>query len=121
MPLPHLADFAQRRSDWAAAKTLAHKALELDPNHYVARTVLASVLIAEGNLDQAELLLLPLIGGRTDAPLDASQARRVLGDLRHAQGRYPQAFQAYTLSNRMKYDVHAPRYEKPGSTGTRPW
>ena len=118
MPLPHLADFAQRRSDWATAKAYANRALGLEPNNYAARTILASVLIAEGNLDQAELLLLPLIGRRTDAPLDAAQARRVLGDLRHAQGRYPQAFQAYTLSNRMKYDVHAPRYETPGSTGT---
>lgn len=116
--LPHLADFAQRRSDWKAAKDYASRALALDPNHYVARTILAIVSIAEGNLDQAELLLLPLIGRRADAPLDAALARRVLGDLRHAQGRYAQAFQAYTLSNRQKYDIYAARYEKPGATGT---
>ena len=118
MPLPHLADFAQRRSDWATAKDYANRALRLDPNHYVARTILASVSIAEGHLDQAELLVLPLIGRKTGAPLDDAQGRRVLGDLRHAQGRYPQAFQAYTLGNKMKYDVHAKRYEQPGTTGT---
>jgi tetratricopeptide (TPR) repeat protein len=118
MPLPHLADFAQRRSDWSAAKDYASRALRLDPNHYLARSILASVLVAEGNLEQAELLLLPLIARRADAPLDGAQARRVLGDLRHAQGRYAQAFQAYTLGNKMKYDVYAPRFEVPGSTGT---
>ncbi|MBL6853147.1 MAG: sulfotransferase [Alphaproteobacteria bacterium] len=116
--LPHLADFAQRRSDWEAAKEYANRALALDSNHYVARTILAIVSIAEGNLEQAELLLLPLIGRRADAPLDASLARRVLGDLRHAQGRYAQAFQAYTLSNRQKYDIYAKRYDQPGATGT---
>ena len=116
--LPHLADFAQRRSDWATATDYANRALALDSNHYVARTILAIVSIAEGNLDQAERLLLPLIGRRADAPLDASLARRVLGDLRHAQERHAQAFQAYTLSNRQKYDIYAARYEKPGATGT---
>jgi tetratricopeptide (TPR) repeat protein len=116
--LPHLADFAQRRSDWNTARDYANRALAIDPNQYVARTILAIVAIAESNLDQAEMLLLPLIGRRADTPLDASLARRVLGDLRHAQGRYPQAFQAYTLSNRQKYDIYAPKHEAPGATAT---
>src|SRR5665213_772152 len=118
MPLSHLADFAQRRSDWHTAKDYASRALGLDPNHYVARAILASVSVAENQLDQAELLLLPLIGRSNASPLDAAQGRRILGDLRHAQGRYSQAFQAYTLSNKIKYDYYAKRYETSGTNGT---
>lgn len=118
MPLSHLADFAQRRSDWPAAKDYASRALGLEPNHYVARAILASVSIAENQLDQAELLLLPLIGRSEASPLDSAQGRRILGDLRHAQGRYSQAFQAYALGNKIKYDYYAKRHETPGTTGT---
>jgi hypothetical protein len=43
-------------------------------------------------------------------------ARRTLGDLRHAQARYPQAFAAYSESNRLKYMYYAHRFETPGTT-----
>ena len=115
-PLVHLADFAQRRSDWSTAKDYANRALALVPNHYVALTILAIVAVAENDLARAEALITPLLGRQPPEALDGSLVRRVLGDLRHAQGRFAQAFAAYTASNRMKYQIYAPRYEKPGST-----
>jgi tetratricopeptide (TPR) repeat protein len=115
-PFVHLADFAQRRSDWSAAKDYAHRALALVPNHYVALTIFAIVALAENDLASAEALITPLLGRQPPEPIDGSLVRRVLGDLRHAQGRYTQAFSAYTASNRAKYGIYAPRYETPGST-----
>ena len=115
-PLAHLADFAQRRSDYAAAKHYANAALALEPQHYVAHTILAIVALAEGHVDEAETLVTPQLARTAETPIDAAVARRVLGDVRHAQGRYAQAFAAYTESNRQKYEIHKHQFEKPGST-----
>jgi Flp pilus assembly protein TadD len=117
-PMVHLADLAQRRSDRQTAKALAERALSLDPTNYVALTVLAIVAVNEGEIDRAETLVTPLLGRTPEDPLEASMARRVLGDVRHAQGRYAQAFAAYRQSNRQKYDIYAARFETPGSTAT---
>ena len=115
-PLAHLADFAQRRSDFAAAKTYAETALALDPGHYVARTILAIVALSEGKVDEAEALITPQLARNAETPLDAAVARRVMGDVRHAQARYGQAFAAYTQSNRQKYEIYKARFETPSST-----
>jgi len=115
-PLIHLSSLAHRQSDWTGSKDFASRALTLQPGEYVATTSLAVVAVAEGELDRAEALLRPLLGRQAETPLDASMARRTLGDLRHAQARYPQAFAAYSESNRLKYMYYAHRFETPGTT-----
>ena len=115
-PLIHLSSLAHRRSDWTSARDFALRALTLEPGEYVATTNLAIVAIAQGELDQAEALLRPLLGRQAETSLDASMARRTLGDLRHAQERYKQAFAAYSESNRLKYMFYAHRFETPGTT-----
>lgn len=117
-PLVHLADLAQRRSDAAAAKDYANRALAVDPDNYVARRILAVVALGEGDIETAEKLVTPLVARVPEDPLDASMARRVLGDIRHAQHRYAQAFAAYTQANRQKYEIYAHRFETKGSTAT---
>ena len=117
-PMVQLADLAQRRSDRKTAKELAERVLSLDPNNYVALTILGIVAVAENEIDRAESLVTPLLARTPDDAQEASMARRVMGDIRHAQGRYAQAFAAYKQSNRMKYEVFARRYETPGSTAT---
>jgi Tfp pilus assembly protein PilF len=117
-PLVHLADLAQRRSDAEAAKSYANRALALEPDNYVALRILAIVALNEGDVAGAEALITPLLGRRPEDPLDASMARRVLGDVRHAQGRYTQAFAAYRQANRQKYEIYAHRFETPGTTAT---
>ena len=111
----HLANLAHRRSDWAGASALASRALALEPENHAALTTLAIVAIAQGQLETAESILESLFR-RPAEPLDAAMAVRVMGDLRHAQGRYDQAFQAYTESNRQKYEIYAARYELSGRT-----
>ena len=117
-PMVQLADLAQRRSDRTTAKQLAERVLSLDPSNYVALTILGIVAVAEDEVDRAESLITPLLGRTPEDPQEASMARRVMGDVRHAQGRYAQAFAAYKHSNQIKYDVFAARYETPGSTAT---
>lgn len=115
-PLIHLSSLAHRRSDWLGSRALAERALALAPGDYVAMTSLAVVAVAEGKLDQAETMLRGLLGRQAETPLDASMVRRTLGDLRHAQGRYAQAYAAYSESNRLKYTMYAHRFETPGTT-----
>ena len=115
-PLIHLSSLAYRRSDWYGSRDFALRALALEPGEYVATTNLAIVAVAQGELDQAEALLRPLLGRQAETPVEASNARRTLGDLRHAQGRYKQAFAAYSESNRLKYMFYAHRFETPGTT-----
>jgi tetratricopeptide (TPR) repeat protein len=117
-PLVHLADLAQRRSDADAARSCANRALALEPDNYVALRILAIVALNESDVAGAEALITPLLGRRPEDSLDASMARRVLGDVRHAQGRYAQAFAAYRQANRQKYEIYARRFETPGSTAT---
>lgn len=115
-PLIHLSSLAHRRSDWNGSREFALRALTLQPDEYVATTNLAIVAVAQGELDQAEALLRPLLGRQAETPIEASNVRRTLGDLRHAQERYSQAFAAYSESNRLKYMFHAHRFETPGTT-----
>ncbi|MGH6870860.1 MAG: sulfotransferase [Rhizomicrobium sp.] len=114
-----LSSLASRRADWDEARALANRALALRPGDYVAQTTLASAAIAAGAFDEADAIIRRLIAAAPPSPLDGIFARNVLGDLRHAQGRYAQAFAAYTASNREKFKFYAPHYDKPGASVTK--
>lgn len=111
----HLADFAQRKSDWETAEPLVERILAIVPDHYVALTIKGNIALAKGDIAQAEALITPLLGRSAETPLDASSARRALGDIRHAQERYAQAFAAYTHSNKQRYEIYRGRYEMPNN------
>ncbi|HEY2071782.1 MAG TPA: sulfotransferase [Rhizomicrobium sp.] len=117
-PLVRLSSLAYRRADWDAARALADRALLLRPNDYVALTTLASVAVADGDLDRAETIVRRLIATPAPTPLDGASARDVLADLRHAQGRYAQAFAAYTAANREKIKLYGQFFDMPGKTVT---
>ncbi|HTQ15031.1 MAG TPA: sulfotransferase [Rhizomicrobium sp.] len=117
-PMVRLSSLATRRGDWEGARALANRALELQPGGYGASTTLASVAIADRDFDRAEEIVRRLVAAKPPSPLDGIFARNVLGDLRHAQGRYAQAFKAYTESNRAKFKLYAPQYDRPGVTVT---
>jgi tetratricopeptide (TPR) repeat protein len=117
-PIVRLASLAYRRADWDEARQLADRALLLRPNDYVALTTLASVAVADGDLVRAETIVRRLIATPAPSPLDTAFARGVLGDLRHAEHRYPQAFAAYTAANKEKRKLYAPQYDRPGLTVT---
>ena len=117
-PLVRLSSLAYRRADWDEARRLADRALALRPNDYVALTTHASVAVADGDLPRADAIVRRLIAMQAPSALDSAFARGVLGDLRHAEKRYAQAFAAYTASNREKYKLYAPQFEMAGKTVT---
>jgi len=106
-----LAALAYRRADWRVAREMSERALRVNPDQYAAAATLAAVAVIEGNLDRAEDLIHPLLARKPGSPQNGAMVRRALGDLRHAQGRYAQAFTAYSASNREKYALYAPQYE----------
>ncbi|HEX3675406.1 MAG TPA: sulfotransferase [Rhizomicrobium sp.] len=117
-PLGRLSSLAYRRADWDEARRTADAALALHPDNYLALTTHASVAVADGDLAGAETIVRRLIAMTPPGPLDAALARGVLGDLRHAEGRYAQAFAAYTAGNREMMKLYAPHFDMPGKTVT---
>lgn len=113
-PWARLAAIAFRRSDFARAKQAAARALALNPSQVLALTSLANVAVAEGEYGHAEILLAQILGEANLQQMERAIARGVMGDLRHAQGRYPEAFESYRQSNREKYAIYAPRFDLPG-------
>jgi tetratricopeptide (TPR) repeat protein len=68
------------------------------PGHPIAAIALAATDLAEGRLDSAEPRLTALLRDPGAAPLTRAIALSHLGDLRDAQGRTHEAFEAYCRS-----------------------
>lgn len=113
-PLARLAAIAYRRSDFATARALAEQALTLQPLQALALTTLANVAVAQAKFEAAESVLARLFDLLQLQPMERAIASGVLGDLRHAQARYGEAFEAYRQSNAEKYRIYAPRFDAPG-------
>ena len=114
--LGHLASLASRRADWSETGKLAARALAIDANQPVALTALAAAALAQGKLEDAQMLL-ERLGDVSHLPsLEASLALTVRGDLRDAQGRYGEAFEIYAARNRAKFLEAAPQYDVKGAT-----
>ena len=109
-PLTRLAAQALNRDDPNAARALSARALALRPGDFAAIVVEARLAIAGAEFERAEDLCRRLIAAAPQASQDGAIARGVLGDLRHAQERYPQAFAAYTARNRAIFDLNARRF-----------
>ncbi|HEX5422710.1 MAG TPA: sulfotransferase, partial [Candidatus Acidoferrales bacterium] len=113
-PIVHLANLAARQSDWDGAETLSNRALSIDPKNYAARACLVNIEIARSHFQRAEGLLRPLLAAKAPTPYDAAFVRGLLGDLRHAQQLYSQAFAAYASCNREQVELYRDRFDLPG-------
>jgi len=109
--LAGLAELAQRRGDDAAAQALIERALALSPGQRTALTVQATMALANGSLGRAEHLANGLAANPKAGPVERAIAMSLIGDIRHAQKRYAEAFEAYTTANDWKFDVFAPRLD----------
>ncbi len=109
-PLPRLATLALNRGDLAAATAWSDRALALRPGDFAALVARAQIAIAERGLDKADAIVRRLVAATPQNSQDGAIARGVLGDLRHAQRRYAQAFSAYTTRNRALFHLNAARY-----------
>jgi tetratricopeptide (TPR) repeat protein len=113
-PIARLAALATRRVAWNEAETSAKRALAVNPRHALAATALVSVSLARKEYDAAERQIDGLLGDANTPPFERTLALSLLGDLRHAQKRYSEAFSAYSTCNEERRKMFAPRYEAPG-------
>jgi len=109
--LAGLAELAQRRGDDKTAQALIERALARSPGQRTALTVQATMAFASGSLGRAEHLAKGLAADANAGPVESAIAMSLIGDIRHAQKRYAEAFEAYTTANDWKFDVFAPKFD----------
>ena len=98
-PLAGLAWLASRRGDWQEARQFADRALALAPGHTTALLAKIRADVQTGSLDADEAQLQRFLAMPSLSVDDYYHAMGALGDLRHRQGRYAEAFDAYAQSN----------------------
>lgn len=105
---------AANRADPALARSLAERALAIDPNQPNARRAAAEADMAEGRLDAAEARLRDWLKLPNLGPGPRHHALGLLGEVLEQRDRPAQAFQAWTAGNRAFRDLHRPQFEAPG-------
>lgn len=114
--LAGLANIASSRGAYPAARTWAEKALQLLPGYPEAVLSLVATELGERVPWQAESRLRELLARDDLAPLFRAYANGFLGDALDASSRVDDAFEAYSLCNRILQEVHAPRFRsQPGA------
>ncbi|HEY3813503.1 MAG TPA: tetratricopeptide repeat protein [Caulobacteraceae bacterium] len=109
-PLAHLSRLSLRRGDPNSARIHAQQALRVDPDYATALVAYAEAELEEGEPLGAEARLRTVVAGPKATPLDRGVAQKLLGDALDAQGRYAEAFAAYTDGNRELQALYAPRF-----------
>ncbi len=106
--LARLASLAARLGDWDEVRQFATDALHFIPSHPIAHLALARADIEAGDFAAAEAGLQRILSAPSISPHDRYHAMGALGDLRHRQGDYAGAFDAYAASNaQYRNDVSA--------------
>ncbi len=113
-----LADLAYRRGNWPRAREMADRALAIHPKLCAAIITLARVAIEERDFARAEATLKIIPDKDELLPLDRASLHGTLGDLRHMQGRYTEAFAAYSAANSEKRAVYKPKFDRDGKENT---
>ena len=93
-----LAALAAREGDADAARRHAATALSLDPTNAVATNALASAELSSGKVEQARVLLEPLLARLNEPSIERSLALSLMGDVLHRQHDHDAAFQHYAAS-----------------------
>jgi tetratricopeptide (TPR) repeat protein len=113
--LAGLAEIEQRAGNAAKARSLVERALAVAMNHPQARIVEAAILVESGkSTTRAEKALRQILDDPTTSAQDRTIVVSLLGDLRHSQKRYGEAFDAYARANAEKRAIFAPRFDRPG-------
>jgi tetratricopeptide (TPR) repeat protein len=98
-PYGRLAALAARRAQWDTARAHAQTALARAPDHPAAVIALAQADFAAKSYGDAKIRLQIVIDTPQASVQDRGTAAGVLGDILDAQGRYHDAFAAYTAGN----------------------
>ena len=87
----------------------------MTPRRVLARVTLANVAVEQRDLTGAESLIADIFKDDAFPEFYRAMAWSLLGDLRHAQGRFNDAFNAYASGNGERRRMFAPRYAAPGA------
>ena len=107
----NLALLAVKRGDGDGARVNAARALALEPGLPSAELALAQAEMADPPVAERRLRALLV---RPLGAYDKALAHGLLADALDAQGRYPEAFKAYSQSNAAFQAEARPRFEGPG-------
>ena len=114
-PLARLAVLAGRRGDWDETRSLAARTLELSPAHPIAHLMRTRADIQDGKFEAADQSLRQILAWPKLSTHDRYEAMGALGDLRHRQERYADAFAAYQTGNAEYGRTVASRYQGSAS------
>lgn len=116
-----LADLAEKENRLDDARRLTRQALTLAPGFLPARAVEARLALRGGEAAVAESILRDVLEQPRLRPSLEATARSALGQALEAQGRYAEAFAAFTAANEVERRIQAPRLadaDFPGSPAT---
>jgi len=113
-PLAALAWLDAQAGDSASAGMNAGRVLARAPASVLARMALASAELQQGDLSAASDHLAALSGDPALTPLNRSIVLGLIADVRDAEGRWAEAFAAYSASNAELKSLNVPRFEAPG-------
>ncbi|MGZ8407647.1 MAG: tetratricopeptide repeat protein, partial [Caulobacteraceae bacterium] len=111
-PLAGLASLATRRGDHAEARRLGAAALAAEPGNSAALTAIAMAELGQNDFTGAEKRLRGLLADPRLALQQRVIAQGLLGDALHGQGRFAEAFAAYSASNEEERRLASPRFER---------
>ncbi|MDP9102435.1 MAG: sulfotransferase, partial [Pseudomonadota bacterium] len=111
-PLGALADHAPKGRNPEAARTLAERALRLDPHQPAATLVLVSIDIEAGDRE-AGLNRVRALLARPLSPLHRAAAEQMEAELLEALGRLPEAFDSYIRAKAALRTTYSALYDNP--------
>jgi tetratricopeptide (TPR) repeat protein len=111
MALVGLANIECGRGAYREARVWADKALAVMPGSVDAVATLAAAEHGEGELGGAEARVRELLARGDLTDLQRIHAEGLFGDILDSEGRYDEAFAAYSRCNGMLQTLHAGRYE----------
>lgn len=113
-PLGSLAVLALKRKDHEEARSLAERALALDPFQASAAMALADVEFEAGDFGAAGSRAMTLLNRGGLPPLHESSLWRLMGDVLDAVGKPLEAFEAYQKGNRLFLRVYQTQVDVSG-------
>jgi tetratricopeptide (TPR) repeat protein len=109
-----LSALALQKGETSLASGYADQALAIDAEEYNALCTRAGVALAAGDTDEALALVRRLLGRKSLTPHEHAEALGLLGDVRHAERRFAEAFNAYTAGNARKRALYRVQFGGPG-------
>lgn len=104
--LAGLASLAAREGDIDEGRTVAKRALAIEPGNFVAATALAAIELESGQAARARAVLESILSGLHRPSADRSLALNLLGDALAKRGQTAEAFTAYAQSKADFLEIH---------------